>query len=184
MEFFKIRRVIPFMRHAKVFNIISALTFVAAVVLLATKGLHFSIEFTGGTVMEASYGHAAEPERIRAALNKIGLNDISVQTFGASSDVLIRLPLKAAEGESQNVQMQKQADAVVAALKADDPTAQLKRVEFVGSQVGNTTVTTDAVYRVTVQMDNGAMRYYDVPASGDLRIGDRVRVDNGVIYRG
>jgi hypothetical protein len=54
----------------------------------------------------------------------------------------------------------------------------------VGSQVGSTTVTTDAVYRVTVQMDNGIVRYYDVPASGDLRIGDRVRVDNGVIYRG
>jgi preprotein translocase subunit SecF len=136
MEFFKIKRTIPFMRHAKVFNIISLLTFVAAVVLLATRGLHFSIEFTGGTVMEASYSHAAEPEKIRSALNRIGLNDISVQTFGTSSDVLIRLPLKSVEGQSQNVQMQKQADAVVAALKADDPSAQLKRVEFVGSQVG------------------------------------------------
>jgi preprotein translocase subunit SecF len=119
-----------------VFNIISLLTFIAAVGLLATKGLHFSIEFTGGTVMEASYSHQVEPEKIRGSLNKIGLTDISVQTFGTSRDVLIRLPLKSVEGQSQNVQMQKQADAVVAALKADDPSAELKRVEFVGSQVG------------------------------------------------
>jgi preprotein translocase subunit SecF len=136
MEFFKIRRSIPFMRHAKVFNVISLVTFLVAVVLLATRGLHFSIEFTGGTVMEVSYAQEAEPEKIRAALNRIGLTDISVQNFGTSRDVLIRLPLKAVEGTSQNVEMQKQSDAVVKALKADDATADLKRVEFVGGQVG------------------------------------------------
>jgi preprotein translocase subunit SecF len=135
MEFFKIRRTVPFMRHAKVFNVISAVTFVLAIVLLATKGLHFSIEFTGGTVMEVTYDHAAEPEKIRTALNKIGLTDISVTQFGTSRDVLIRLPLKAVQG-SQNAEMQKQADAVMTALKADDPTAALKRAEFVGGQVG------------------------------------------------
>ncbi len=136
MEFFKIRRTIPFMRHAKIFNIISLVTFLIAVALLATRGLHFSIEFTGGTVMEAAYSQAADPERIRVALNRIGLTDISVQNFGTSRDVLIRLPLKTVEGASQNVEMQKQADAVTQALKADDASAQLKRVEFVGGQVG------------------------------------------------
>jgi preprotein translocase subunit SecF len=136
MEFFKIRRSIPFMRHAKVFNVISLVTFLIAVVLLATRGLHFSIEFTGGTVMEVSYAQEAEPEKIRVALNRIGLTDISVQNFGTSRDVLIRLPLKAVEGTSQNVEMQRQSDAVVKALKADDATADLKRVEFVGGQVG------------------------------------------------
>jgi preprotein translocase subunit SecF len=136
MEFFKIRRTIPFMRHALVFNIISLVVFVLAVVFLATRGLHFSIEFTGGTVMEAGYNHEAEPERIRAALQKIGLTDVTVQKFGTSQDVLIRLPLKTVEGSSQNVEMQKQADAVTKALKADDPSADLKRIEFVGSQVG------------------------------------------------
>jgi preprotein translocase subunit SecF len=136
MEFFKIRRTIPFMRHALVFNIISLVVFVLSVVFLATRGLHFSIEFTGGTVMEAGYNHEAEPERIRAALQKIGLTDVTVQKFGTSQDVLIRLPLKTVEGSSQNVEMQKQADAVTKALKADDPSADLKRIEFVGSQVG------------------------------------------------
>jgi preprotein translocase subunit SecF len=136
MEFFKIRRTIPFMRHALVFNIISLVMFLLSVVFLATRGLHFSIEFTGGTVMEVSYNHPAEPEKIRAALQKIGLTDVTVQNFGTASDMLIRLPLKTVEGSSQNVEMQKQADAVISALKADDPTAQLKRVEFVGGQVG------------------------------------------------
>ena len=145
MEFFKIRRSVPFMRHAKVFNIISALTFVAAVALLATKGLHFSIEFTGGTVMEVSYKEEAKPDQIRTALNNIGLTDISVQNFGTSRDVLIRLPLKTKEGTSQNVEMQKQADSVMGALKQADATAQLKRVEFVGGVVGKELATDGAL---------------------------------------
>jgi len=145
MEFFKIRRTIPFMRHAKVFNIISLVTFLVAVALLATRGLHFSIEFTGGTVMEVSYNHAAEPEKIRTALNGIGLTDISVQNFGSSRDVLIRLPLKSVEGTSQNVEMQKQAEAVTRALKAQDASAEMKRVEFVGSQVGKELATDGAL---------------------------------------
>ena len=136
MEFFKIRRSIPFMRHAKVFNIISVVTFLISVGLLATKGLHFSIEFLGGTVMEVTYSHPAEPEKIRATLNRIGLTDISVTNFGTSRDVLIRLPLKTVAGANQNVEMKKQSDAVIAALQADDETAQLKRSEFVGGQVG------------------------------------------------
>ena len=145
MEFFKIRRTIPFMRHAKVFNIISLLTFLVAIVLLATRGLHFSIEFLGGTVMEVSYTHVAEPDKIRTALNGIGLTDISVQNFGTSRDVLIRLPLKTVEGVSQNVEMQKQADAVTKALKAQDASANIKRVEFVGGQVGKELATDGAL---------------------------------------
>jgi preprotein translocase subunit SecF len=145
MEFFRIRRTIPFMRHALVFNIISLVVFVLAVVFLATRGLHWSIEFTGGAVMEVGYTHAAEPERIRLALQKIGLTDISVQNFGTSRDVLIRLPLASVEGQSQNAQMQKQADAVTSTLKADDAAAELKRVEFVGSQVGKELATDGAL---------------------------------------
>jgi preprotein translocase subunit SecF len=146
MEFFKIHRSIPFMRHAKVFNVISLVTFLISVGLLATQGLHFSIEFLGGTVMEVSYPHAADPERIRTTLQKIGLQDISVQNFGTSRDVLVRLPLKKSEdGASQNVAMQKQADSVIAALKADDKGAELKRVEFVGGQVGKELATDGAL---------------------------------------
>jgi len=136
MEFFRIRQSIPFMRHALVFNIISLVVFVLAVGFLGFKGLHFSIEFLGGTVIEVNYKNDANPEKIREALGRIGLTDVSVQTFGTSKDVLIRLPLKTKEGSSQNVEMQKQADAVMGALKAEDASAERKRVEFVGSQVG------------------------------------------------
>jgi preprotein translocase subunit SecF len=145
MEFFRLTRPLPFMRHALVFNIISIVVFVISVGALAFKGLHFSIEFTGGTVMEVNYATEPKLEVIRESLNRIGLTDISVQTFGTPRDVLIRLPLKPAADGSQNVQMQKQADAVMAALKADDKSADLKRVEFVGSQVGKELATDGAL---------------------------------------
>ncbi len=130
MEFFKIRRDIPFMRYALIFNIISLLTFLAAVFFLWQRGLHFSIEFTGGTVMEVAYDRPAEVDRIRATLEKGGFADPQVQNFGTSRDVLIRLPLKSGQSSadlSRNV-MEK--------LKADNPAADLRRVEFVGPQVG------------------------------------------------
>ena len=130
MEFFKIRRDIPFMRHALLFNIISVLTFVAAVALLATKGLHFSIEFTGGTVMEVSYEQPANVDAVRAALEKRGYTDFSVQNFGSSRDVLIRLPLK--EGQA-SADLSK---GVMEALAQETPGAKMQRVEFVGPQVG------------------------------------------------
>jgi preprotein translocase subunit SecF len=136
MEFFRIKRTIPFMRHALVFNAISLVVFILAVVLLATRGLHFSIEFTGGSVLEVGYDKAAEPEKIREALNRLGLTDVSVQNFGSSRDVIIRLPLKEVQGSSQNVEMQKQSDSVMAALKGQDASAALKRIDFVGGQVG------------------------------------------------
>jgi preprotein translocase subunit SecF len=109
------------------------------------KGLHFSIEFLGGTVMEVSYAQAADPGKIRDSLGRIGLTDVSVQNFGTSRDVLIRLPLKSEVGKSQNVEMQKQADAVMGVLKAEDKSAELKRVEFVGSQVGKELATDGAM---------------------------------------
>jgi preprotein translocase subunit SecF len=130
MEFFKIRRDIPFMRHALAFNLISALTFVLAVVFLAWKGLNFSIEFTGGTVIEVAYDHPADVEAIRKVLEQRGYHDFSVQNFGTSRDVLIRMPLKeASDGGSQS-------RLVIEALSGADASAKLQRVEFVGPQVG------------------------------------------------
>jgi len=95
MEFFRIRRDIPFMRHALVFNIISALTFFAAVFFLVTRGLHFSIEFTGGTVSEIHYVQAADLTHVREAVDKLGYGEVQVQNFGTSQDVMIRVPVRA-----------------------------------------------------------------------------------------
>ncbi len=135
MEFFRFRRTIPFMRHALVFNVISLLTFLASVGLLVGKGLNLSIEFTGGTVMEAAFANPADPQRIRKALEAAGLHG-DVTNFGTSREVLIRLPLKGEAGKAQSGEMSRQAEAVGAALKSTDLSAQLRRVEFVGGQVG------------------------------------------------
>jgi preprotein translocase subunit SecF len=97
MEFFRIRKDIPFMRHALVLNAISFLTFAAAVFFLVTRGLHLSIEFTGGTVLEVQYAQSADIDKTRAAVESLGLGDVQVQNFGTSRDVLIRLPVRAGQ---------------------------------------------------------------------------------------
>ena len=130
MEFFRIKKDIPFMRHALVFNVISLLTFLLAVFFLFSRGLHLSVEFTGGTLIEVNYAQAAQLEQIREGLGKAGYTDISVQNFGSSRDVMIRLPLKA------ELNSTKIGEAVMAALDAEVPGASLRRVEFVGPQVG------------------------------------------------
>ena len=94
MEFFRIRRDIPFMRHALVFNVISFVTFAAAVFFLATRGLHLSIEFTGGTVLEVGYTQPADINKVRATVESMGFGEVQVQNFGTSRDVLIRLPIR------------------------------------------------------------------------------------------
>ncbi len=131
MEFFKIRRDIPFMRHALVFNLFSALTFLAAVFFLFSRGLHLSVEFTGGTLMEVSYAQPADLNAIRASVAKLGLNDVQVQNFGTARDVLIRMPVQKGVSSAQ------QSDRVMAELKVADASASMRRTEFVGPQVGD-----------------------------------------------
>jgi preprotein translocase subunit SecF len=151
MEFFKIRRNIPFMRHALVFNVISLVTFVLAVGFLAVRGLHFSIEFTGGTVMEVTHNNPAQPDRIRDALGTAGFKDINVLKFGSSQDVLIRLPLKAnPDPKIQNEEMQKQSAAAMEVLRSVDSTAKIVRTEFVGGQVGKELATDGALALLVV----------------------------------
>ena len=131
MEFFKIRRDIPFMRHALVLNGISLLTFLAAVFFLFSRGLHLSVEFTGGTLMEVGYSQSADLAAIRSTVDGLGIKDVQVQNFGTAQDVLIRMPAQKGGAPGQ------QSEKVLAALKAADPTATLRRTEFVGPQVGD-----------------------------------------------
>jgi preprotein translocase subunit SecF len=157
MEFFRIRRDIPFMRHALVFNIISLLTFLAAVFFLVTRGLHLSIEFTGGTVIEVAYAQAADIGKVRSTVEAMNVGDTQVQNFGSSRDVLIRLPLR--EGVRQSELVGRVFDALCRAeggavqarqsvsdkgesiskqacvAGAAEPVS-LQRSEFVGPQVG------------------------------------------------
>ena len=158
MEFFRIRRDIPFMRHALVFNVVSALTFLAAVFFLVTRGLHFSIEFTGGTVIETQYAQPADIPKVRTAVEGLGLGDVLVQNFGSSRDVLIRVPVRGdikkedlvtrvfaelckAEGgavasRDSGAQPGGQSASRQACVAGAVEPVRLSRSEFVGPQVG------------------------------------------------
>ncbi|MCX7897994.1 MAG: protein translocase subunit SecF [Rhodocyclaceae bacterium] len=129
MEFFRIKKDIPFMRHAWVFNIISLITFLLSVFFLATKGLHLSVEFTGGTLIEVGYPAPPNLDQIRQKLEADGFTDTQVINFGSARDVLIRVPLKA--GDTDKV-----SQRVGESLRALGNDPQIKRVEFVGPMIG------------------------------------------------
>ena len=131
MEFFRIRKDIPFMKYALVFNVISFVTFALAVFFLLTRGLHLSVEFTGGTVMEVAYQQTADIGKVRDAVSSLGYQDVIVQNFGTSRDVMIRLPVQ------KGVTSAQQSESVMQALRAHEPGVTLRRTEFVGPQVGD-----------------------------------------------
>ena len=131
MELFKIKKDIPFMKHALVFNAISFITFALAVFFLFSRGLHLSVEFTGGTLMEVSYSQPADLQKVRGTVGTLGFSEVQVQNFGTARDVMIRLPAQKGVSSAQ------QSDKVLAALKADSPDVTLRRTEFVGPQVGD-----------------------------------------------
>lgn len=130
MELFRIKHDIPFMSYGKITTSISLVTFIAAVIFLFTRGLNLGVDFTGGTVMEMHYAAPADLNRVRDQLQSTGLKDAQVQNFGSSQDVLIQVPLK------QNTAGAKLSEQVRDALKAQDASVEMRRVEFVGPQVG------------------------------------------------
>lgn len=146
MEFFKIKRDIPFMSYGKYTTTISLVTFILAVFFIATKGLNFGVDFTGGTVMEVHYSQAADPGRVREQLAGIGLNDVLVQNFGSSHDVLIQVSLK------QNVVGANLSEMILAQLRQQDASVEMRRVEFVGPQVGKDLVENGALALLIVSM--------------------------------
>ena len=130
MEFFKIRKDIPFMKHALIFNVISLATFLLAVFFLFSRGLHLSVEFTGGTVMEVSYSQPADLNQVRGVVSSLGYTEVQVQNFGTARDVMIRLPAQKGVSSAQ------QSDKLMEALKAQNAEATMRRTEYVGPQVG------------------------------------------------
>ena len=131
MEFFRIKKDIPFMRHALVLNAVSILTLLAAMFFLFSRGLNLSVEFTGGTLMEVSYSQPADLNKVRDVISTLGLQDVQVQNFGTARDVLIRLPVQKGVSSAQ------QSVTVLAALKASETDVTMRRSEFVGPQVGD-----------------------------------------------
>jgi len=146
MDFFKIKKDIPFMSYGKVTTSISLLTFLFAVLFLATRGLNFGVDFTGGTVIEVHYSTPADINKVRQQLAGIHLQDALVQNFGSSQDVLIQVPLK------QNTMGAKLSEYVVDTLRLQDANVELRRVEFVGPQVGKDLVENGALALLLVSL--------------------------------
>jgi preprotein translocase subunit SecF len=146
MEFFKIKKDIPFMSYGRYTTSISLVTFLFAVFFLATKGLNFGVDFTGGTVLEVHYGQSADLPKLREQLATMGLPDALVQNFGSSHDVLIQVPLK------QNVAGAKLSEQVLDTLRKQDASVEMRRVEFVGPQVGKDLVANGALALLLVSM--------------------------------
>lgn len=130
MEFFRIKHDIPFMSWGRYTTTISLVTFLLSVFFLATRGLNFGVDFTGGTLMEVNYSAPADLDKIRDALTRAGYSEVSVQNFGTSRDVLIRLPARA------ELSSAKLSEQVMELLRAQDASVELRRVEYVGPQVG------------------------------------------------
>jgi preprotein translocase subunit SecF len=131
MELFRVKNDIPFMSYGRLTTAISIITFILAVFFLATRGLNFGVDFTGGTMMEISYPQAADLNKIRHTVDSIGLKDATVQNFGSSRDVLIRLPVRTGVTGSQL------SEQMLASLEEADNSVVMNRVEFVGPQVGD-----------------------------------------------
>ena len=131
MEFFRVKKDIPFMSYRKISVIISFAIFFFSVLFLFTRGLNLGVDFTGGTIMEVSYPQVANIESIRSTLDEIDIKDSQVQNFGTSKDALIRLPL------TDNLSIADLSEKVASALRIKDSSVQIKRVESVGSQVGD-----------------------------------------------
>ncbi|HGO7681809.1 TPA: protein translocase subunit SecF [Neisseria meningitidis] len=130
MELFKIKRDIPFMSYGKLTTFISLVTFIAAVFFLVTKGLNFSVEFTGGTVMEVQYQQGADVNKMRERLDTLKMGDVQVQALGTNKHIMIRLPNK------EGVTSAQLSNQVMDLLKKDNPDVTLRQVEFIGPQVG------------------------------------------------
>jgi preprotein translocase subunit SecF len=130
MEFFKIKRDIPFMRYGRLTTTISLVTFILAILALGFKGLNLGLDFTGGIQIEVRYDQPANLEALRKILEEQKLTEFSVQNIGSVKDVLIRLPMKP---EINNAKL---SEMVLAKLKEQDPGVVLRSVEFVGPQVG------------------------------------------------
>jgi preprotein translocase subunit SecF len=130
MELFRIKKDIPFMSYGRLTTTISLITFIIAIIFLGLKGLNLGVDFTGGTLMEVSYSHPADIDKIRQVMDKIDLKDATVQNFGTSKDVLIRLPIR------QDLSIAQLSEKVSTALLESDKDTKIQRVESVGSQVG------------------------------------------------
>jgi len=109
---------------------LSALAIVISLVSIGVRGLEFGIDFTGGVLLEIGYPEPADLNKIRGLLADAGFDEVQVQEFGSPTDILLRLP------PQPDVNPNEIRESLRNTLAADEPRVDLRRVEFVGPQVG------------------------------------------------
>ncbi|WMC09650.1 protein translocase subunit SecF [Oceanimonas pelagia] len=129
-EILKTKEPLPFMRFSRGATVLSLVLIGLCFFSLATRGLNWGLDFTGGTVVEVAFEQAVALDGVRAQLDDAGLSGATVQHFGTSRDLLIRMPPQ----EGANVQQQ--GDAVLSAMQRLSADAEMKRLEFVGPSIG------------------------------------------------
>lgn len=177
MEFFRIRKDIPFMRYAPIFNAISLVTFLAAVFFLFSRGLHLGVEFTGGTVMEVGYGQAADLDRIRTTVERLGFTDAAVQNFGSADSVLIRV---AAKKDFDSAQL---ADFVKVGVRADPVSESMdngaRTLTFAGPEFGDLDRVRESLVQVGIK--GGDVRAGAESSSVVIRVPPKLSMDGSQI---
>ena len=153
LEIFRVKRALPFMRNAKPWFVVSVLAVVLSMAAIALRGLNLGIDFTGGTVIEVAYPQSLEVETVRQKLATVDLADAIVQNFGSSREVLIRVPVKPGVTSAQL------SETVLAALREREPKVEMKRVEFVGPQVGDELLWDGLLALVELQNGEAAPSY-------------------------
>ena len=130
MQLLKGKLAIDFMSKRRIAMVFSAILLAISLFALITRGLNFGIDFTGGTLIEVGYPQAVELEPIRNALATNGFDGAQVQHFGSSRDVLVRI---APQAEKESAQLSEEA---LAGLRQQNAGVEMRRIEFVGPQVG------------------------------------------------
>lgn len=173
MEFFQIKKDIPFMSYARLTAFISVGTFVLAVIFLVLRGLNFGVDFTGGTLMEVRYQQPANLQAIRTTLADNDFAEATVQNFGSATDVLIRLPVEKGVSSAQL------SERVIESLRKQDSKVQLQRVEFVGPQIGAELVNDGGLALILVSF--GIMIYLAIRFEWRFAIGAIIATAHDVI---
>ncbi|AKS42481.1 protein translocase subunit SecF [Wenzhouxiangella marina] len=131
MELIKSNTTIDFMGRRNLALVFSGLLIIAAIASLAVRGINFGLDFTGGTLVEVTYPEAPDLTAVRGQLDGAGFENFTVQTFGSARDIVIRVPAEAEQTSDAGL-----SNRVLETLSEGETGVELRRVEFVGPQVG------------------------------------------------
>lgn len=137
MQLLKIKDTINFMSIRRFSTVFSLILILGSFGSFFTKGLNWGLDFTGGSLIEVAFDQSADLKKIRSVMDEQGFSDATVQNFGSSRDVLIRLAPVKQEGNEKKIDAKMVGNQIMSELTKMDDTATMRRIEFVGPSVGD-----------------------------------------------